>query len=394
MQYLFALFMLGASVAFAAFSPPPIPNTATTPSQPEWEQEEVSTPDDLFKPLSDAELQTYKDAAKEKCLNILIASQQRGFYYNGEPIDLGEMVPDIFVNEARIAGDRLAYVMRRAKDGRNYVIVDGEVIGPTSVIPDAHRVVLQLNKKHFAYIMKAEYIRKEFRSVLHLIFDGKDLGEVIAPFDYKLNGDYIIYNKKTADNSWPLYVNGKKVANGSFGDFDGKNLGYFPMGVKESDAKLTLNGKKLGYGGDLTLKDGHRAYVLGRTVNAIDPKVYYDGRVVGPGTKPVIEKKHLAYLRARIEIDKKSTDIRSKVIYDGKEYGYIAGYGFDISLAGDHMAYVRLPDESRDLLDQPQPPDITAYVNIDGQDFPGEFGWNNTYVQIAERVDRSMCNVD
>lgn len=285
MQYFLLLFVWGASVAAAAaFTPPaapsswfgslfnrpippPVPSAITAPSKPEEEQEDTQIPDDLlFNPLSDAELQTYKDATKEKCINILIASQQRGFYYNGEPIDLGEMVPDIFVNEARIAGDRLAYVMRRAKDGRNYVIVDGEVIGPTSVIPDAHRAVLQLNKKHFAYIMKAEYIRKEFRPVLHLIYDGKDLGEVIAAFDYKLNGDYIIYNKKTADNSWPLYVNGKKVANGSFANFDGKNFSYIPAGRK--DAKLTLNGKKLGYGGDLTLKDGHRAYVLGRTPNA------------------------------------------------------------------------------------------------------------------------------
>lgn len=440
MQYLFVLFMFGASVAAAAFTPPPssappppgpprfsapqpssqsipppqastswlkslfggptlsppVPTAVTTPSQQqEDEQEEIQTPFDLFKPLSDAELQVYKDAAKEKCINILIASTKRGFYYNGELIDVGLMAPDIFTNEARIAGDRLAYVMRNGRDGKNYVIVDDEVVGPLSLVryaPSSPRAWLQLNEKHYGYIVETDYIRKEYRSVLHLIYDGKDLGEVVAPFGFKLNGDYVIYHKKEADTAlYHLYINGKKSVEALFADFDGKNFGYIPVGKAEGDSKFTLDGKKLGYGGSLVLKDGHRAYVLGRTPNVIDPKVYYDGKVIGPGNEPVIEKNHLAYLRSPADVNKKSTDIRSKVIYDGKEYGYIAGYGFDISLAGDHMAYVRLPDESRDLLDQPQPPDITASINIDGKDFPGEFGWNDTYVQIAEKVDRSTC---
>lgn len=374
---------------------PPVPPTVTPLPQQEEEEKKVLSPyDDLFVPLSDSELQAYKDVAREKCINILIASSKRGFYYNGEPVDVGAMTPDILENEARIAGDRLAYVVRRGEDGRNYLVVDDEVVGPTSLAqsPSHPRIWLQLNEKHYGYILQTEYIRKEYRSVLHLIYDGKDMGEVVAPFGFRLNGDYVIYNKKEADTAlYHLYINGKKKAEGSFADFDGKNFGYLPAGKTEGDSKLTLNGKKLGYGGALTFKDSHRAYVLGRTPNVIDPKVYYDGKVIGPGNEPVIEKNHLAYLRSPAEMNKKSTDIRSKVIYDGKEYGYIAGYGFDISLAGDHMAYVRLPDESRDLLDLPKIPDITAYINIDGQDFPGEFGWNNTYVQIAEKMDKNTC---
>lgn len=410
MQYLLLLFVWGATVVAAAFPPPPPPPqpgawlsnimlrspwllspppVTETPAEPEEEQEGVNVPY-VFKPLTDEELQVYKDTTKEKCINILIASEKHGYYYNGEPFEVsGIGPPDIFYNEARIAGDRLAYVVRRKEDLQYYVVVDDEVVGRTSLIPSrsSMRIWLNLNEKHYAYIVQTDYKEKEYRSMLHLNFDGKDLGEVVVPFGFKLNGDYVIYNKKMADNVWHLYVNGKKVANGAFGDFDGKNLGYQAVGKRESDAKLVLNGKKLGYGSDLTLKDGHRAYILGRTVHVIDPKVYYDGKVVGPGREPVIEKNHLAYIRAKNEMDEKSTDMRPKVIYDGKEYGYIAGYGLEISMAGDHMAYVRLPDEYADSSDEKAP----VYINIDGNDFPGVFDRNTTYVQIVEKVDRSMC---
>lgn len=114
----------------------------------------------------------------------------------------------------------------------------------------------------------------------------------------------------------------------------------------------------------------------------------YDGKNLGRGRSPVIEKKHLAFIRARAEIDRRSKDQHPKVIYDRKELGYVGGFRWKISLAGDHIAYMRR------LSDKESPfthPTGFARINIDGKDYSGDFLDERVYVEIAEKVDRSTC---
>ncbi|MEK7532095.1 MAG: hypothetical protein AAB579_00610, partial [Patescibacteria group bacterium] len=111
-------------------------------------------------------------------------------------------------------------------------------------------------------------------------------------------------------------------------------------------------------------------------------------KVVGPGRRPVIEKNHLAYMRSPMDVDKKSTDERWRLVYDGREQGIIGGYDYNVSLAGDHFAYVRLLDESAHPF---RDKDALGGITIDGTDYPGTFAQGMVYVEITEKTDKSVC---
>ena len=388
MHYIFLLLVWGASLTLAAFPPSPPSSVPPIPANL-LDDEYIGGPSqepNIVQSLSDAELLEYKKASKEKCLNILIGSEERGFYYNGEPLDVGEKNPwGLKAMQARVAGDRLAYIWRDR--GRDYVVVDDVMVDTLSKVDSPNsQPQLKLNQKHVAFIQLVAMSPRPFRSTFHLIFDGKDMGQIDL-LDYKLNGDHVIYDvveDRTLTKS-SVFIDGKKKVKGSNGDYDGKNFGYGEVG---SNGKLIYNGKKLGYGGDLTLKDGHRAYILGRTENAINPKVYYDGKVVGPGRRPVIEKNHLAYARSPMDVDKKSADERWRLVYDGREQGIIGGYDYNVSLAGDHFAYVRFLDQSAHPFKDKDAPGV---ITIDGTDYPGTFAQGMVYVEITEKTDKSVC---
>lgn len=339
-------------------------------------------------PLSPQELEAYKTLAKEQCLHILLASDDRGFYYNGEPMDPeweGPGGPKI--RDAHIAGDRLGY----AKDAA--VILNGEDVGLTNTsgatgIGIGSDIQLKLNEKHFAYFQLVGYNASQRRSTYHLIYDGKDLGPA-SMFDARLNGDFVIYHtvrgQYLKSAQYQLFVNGKKIANGAFGDYDGKNLAYV---AASSHGHVVYNGKKKGYGTDITLKDGHFAFTRGETVQGVNPRIIYDGKNLGRGRNPVIEKQHLAFFRARSEIDARSKDQHPRVIYDGKELGYVGGTRWQMSLTGDHLAYMRrLPEQENPFIH----PVGFVRININGKDYPGDFLDQRVYIEIQEKKDQSVC---
>ena len=340
----------------------------------------------LKRPLSDEELKTYASLSQEKCLNVLISSEDRGWYYNGEPVDPEEKIRDV-----HIAGDRIGYVKM------NSVIIDGEDVGSTNVSDDQNRFYevrpqLKLNEKHFAFFRLMSLDRKRHMPTYHLIYDGEDFGEA-AMFSYKLSGDYIIH-ETSFDRDVPikltkhkLFANGKKIADGGFGDYDGKNLAYVDT---NGSNQVIYNGKKMGYGygGEIVLKDGHFVFARGQTEQGVNPRIIYDGKDLGRGREPVIEKNHLAFIRAAAEIDPKSSDQHPRVIYDGKQFGYVGGFSWKISLAGDHIAYMRGLEEKEKPFEYAQD---FAQINIDGVDYPGNFLSDGAYVEISEKHDRSQC---
>lgn len=334
----------------------------------------------LFAPLSDEELDAYRKLSEDQCLNVLIASEDRGFYYNGELIDADwirtDLGPKTKIQEAHIAGDRLGYVKL------NTVIVDGEDVGVLNDIGSfggvGNEIRLKLNEKHYAYPRLVAYDKTQYMPTYHLIYDGEDLGEAGTIF-YKLNGDFIIYQKygKVGGDkvhSW-LFANGKKIADGALGDFDGKNLAYVDT---NGSGQVISHGKKMLYGSDITLKDGHFAFTQSNNSQGANPKIYYDGKILGPGREPVVEKNHIAYL---------SEDIVRKIVYDGQVLGEIGGR-WKIDLAGDHIAYMRRLRGSEKLFEYSED---FARVNIDGKDYPGDFFSGNVYVEIEEKKDRSTC---
>ncbi len=327
-------------------------------------------------PLTQDELQTYTSLAAEQCVNVLISSSRRGTYYNGEPIEPSP-------SQAHIAGDRIGYVRG------NTVIVDGKEVGALNDInfpvtrPGEN---LKLNEKHFAY-HRLVGLDADRVPISHLIFDGKDLGPANL-FLYRLNGDFVIYGRtdeQGGKREEDLFANGKKIADGAFGDYDGKNIAYIDFNDTQ---QLIVNGKSIGFGGDVTFRDGHTAFIKGKTENVVEPHVMYDGKDLGRGRAPVLEKNHIAFIRAPSEIDPRSKDEYPRVVYDRKEFGKIGGFGWKISLAGDHIAYLRRLDERENPFVYPED---FARVNIDGKDYPGDFLSSDVYVEIAEKADRRGC---
>lgn len=344
-----------------------------------------------WRQLTKKELEPYVRFSRGQCMNVLLASKERGYYLNGELVDNGFADPmgRPMIWDVHIGGDRVGYI------DRNRVIVDGEDLGPfdavAKFVQESFRRELFVNEERSVFLRRVSYDAKKYMPTYHVILDGKDIGEAHSSH-LKLNGKYAIYqrliNKPPARTRAELYVNGKKVANGQWGDYDGKNLAYVEGMGGRGSAQVIYNGKKVGYGGEITLRDGHFSFKRGETPEGARPRIIYDGKDLGRGHKPFLEKDHIAFLRSANDRDPRSKDTQYKVIYDGKELDYIGGVGSGVSLAGDHVAYVRRVDDGTGV----ENPTGTARINIDGKDFPVEFSSNDVYVEITEKVDRRGCS--
>lgn len=309
-----------------------------------------------YQPLAEEELELYKKLSKEKCLNILLSSQNRGTYYNGELLD--------HASDAHIAGDRLAYIEGDVSGKR--VIVDGENFGLVSEDSSYQfPISLELNKKHFAFVKGIDPKAGKYK----MVFDGKVLRPKIGYLPgMRLEGNFVFYQVSKGERRFG-YANNKNIGENVVA-YDGKNI------VKRGpDLTLSYNGKPVGHSRrKVALKDGHFGFI---DLLAEDEQLLYDGKRFGTAIAVFIEKDHMAYLSA----DKNSAD-PAHFIYDGKNFGIHAGE--NPSLSGDHFAFIRDTREFDEEIGGP----AKNVVNIDGNDYPGS---HFSYVEISEKGNNSEC---
>lgn len=340
------------------------------------------TPDDYW---------VFNQASNDHCVNILISTEDGAnklFIYNGEAIKTPAEYDSI--SNVAIYNNHIGYIAWKSAPGGGTVatvtgdvLVDNKQVGtvvdwsnnnPAPIDFPSQNYQLKINDNHVAYLkfvgmesISAAKAAAGFKgqSVFHMIFDGKDLGEVGADHYIKMNGNYIIYVRKI-NNKWHVFANEKDLGVGISGDFDGKN-----KAVIQENGNLIYDGKKLtnlgGSGsnfGAVELKNGLLAYNKGPDSS---PSVFFKGKKIGYGRLPRIENNKLAYLKGT-----------KTLVFGNKSFINLVG-GNDLevfSLAGKHFAFTVKGVDNK-----------FANINIDGETYSagGDYDILSTKIQISEK---------
>lgn len=340
------------------------------------------TPDDYW---------VFNQVSNDRCVNILISTKDGAdklFIYNGEAIKIPAGY--LFISDAVIHNNHIGYIAWKTplNGGVGDVFVDGKQVGtvvgwadynPMSIdfqMVSNYNYHLNISDNHVAYLklvgfgsVSAAKSVAGFKGepIFHMMYDDKDLGEVVASNkEIKMNGDYIIYVKKIK-NKEHLFANTKDLGVGIAGDFDGKN-----KAVIQENLNLIYNGKKLtnlgasGLSfGAVELKNGLLAYNKGPNSS---PSVFFKGKKIGSGRLPRIEGKNFAYLKGK-----------NTLVYNNKNLKNLVGINdFEMfSLGGKHFAHT-----VEELKNQ------ASHINIDGETYVsgGDYDIGDTKVQVSEKL--------
>ncbi len=171
----------------------------------------------------------------------------------------------------------------------------------------------------------------------HLIYNGQNLGEYTP--DSKegggqfwppiLNSGHIAFYR-TINNKLHLIYDGKDKGN-VFAILDGNNIAFRTdsndITFTSSNNHVIYNGKDLGIGYNLVLADNHLAYM---TLPDIPAHIIYDGKDLGQGYNPMIYGNSFGYVS--------QTNGTDHIIFNGKDFGE-GGYPCDMNEY--HIACVR-----------------------------------------------------